>query len=392
MQKKYLYLLAGAHLANDINTGSLPAVLPFFVSLYGMDYTDVAGLMFASSFLSSIIQPLFGYLADRGARQWFIPLGIFLAGAPLAATGFTSNYWAIFAAVTMMGIGSAIFHPEAARTVNAISGNERGASMSIFSVGGNGGFGLGPLLAVFLITTFGMRGMALYGIISLAMSLLLLSLLEPLRRCAKSMNDDGNTPKEKSMAKTENLKNDWHAFSRLTLVIFFRSTVQSAVSAFLPLYCIDALGASNAAGSVTLSVISIAGIVATLLGGRISDRIGYVRTLRLGCALLVPVLALMVFPRNMYLVYAMLIPFSIGMQGAYSSFVVLGQSYLAKSVGFASGVTLGISFSIGGVMTPSLGIFADNFGIYAVMAMIVLISFAAALATMILPEPKNRGQ
>ena len=165
--------------------------------------------------------------------------------------------------------------------------------------------------------------------------------------------------------------------------------MQSAVSAFLPLYCIHALGASNAAGSATLSVIAIAGIFATLLGGRVADRIGYVRTLRLGCALLVPTLALMVFPQNLYLVYATLIPFSLGMQGTYSSFVVLGQSYLAKSVGFASGVTLGISFSIGGVMTPSLGLFADTFGIYQGMAFIVLISLAAALSTILLPEPKK---
>lgn len=69
LNKKYLYLLAAAHLSNDINTGSLPALLPFFVSFYGMDYTAIAGLMFASSFLSSIIQPLFGYLADKGSRQ-----------------------------------------------------------------------------------------------------------------------------------------------------------------------------------------------------------------------------------------------------------------------------------------------------------------------------------
>lgn len=78
MNKKYLYLLAAGHLSNDINTGSLPVLLPFFVSYYGMDYTAVAGLMFASSFLSSIIQPLFGWLADRGSRQWFMALGVFL--------------------------------------------------------------------------------------------------------------------------------------------------------------------------------------------------------------------------------------------------------------------------------------------------------------------------
>ncbi|WP_440330278.1 MFS transporter, partial [Mitsuokella multacida] len=150
MNKKYLYLLAAAHLSNDINTGSLPALLPFFVSFYGMDYTAIAGLMFASSFLSSVIQPLFGYLADKGSRQWFMAVGVFFAGTSLAITGFVSDYWLIFAAVTVMGIATSIFHPEAARCVNGVSQGARGKGMSIFSVGGNGGFGFGPLLAVFL--------------------------------------------------------------------------------------------------------------------------------------------------------------------------------------------------------------------------------------------------
>ena len=125
MNKKYLYMLSAGHLSVDINSGSLPALLPFFVSEYGMDYTSIAGLMFASSFLSSIIQPLFGWLADKGSRQWFMVLGVLMAGLSLALTGFVTDYWGIFAAVTLMGIGSSIFHPEAARNVNAIAGAKK---------------------------------------------------------------------------------------------------------------------------------------------------------------------------------------------------------------------------------------------------------------------------
>ena len=84
-----------------------------------MDYTAIAGLMFASSFLSSIIQPLFGYLADKGSRQWFMAVGVFFAGTSLAITGFVSDYWLIFAAVTVMGIATSIFHPEAATAASA---------------------------------------------------------------------------------------------------------------------------------------------------------------------------------------------------------------------------------------------------------------------------------
>ena len=383
MNKKFLYFLAAGHLSVDINSGSLPAILPFFVTEYGMDYTAVAGLMFASSFLSSVIQPLFGWLADRGSRQWFMGLGILLSGLSLASTGLLSDYWAIFAAVTMMGIGGAIFHPEAARMVNAVSGDKRGQGMSIFSVGGNGGFGFGPLLAVFLLSTFGMKGTLFYGATSIIMGTAML-LIAPRIQKAAVAEKTAETAKEKSAGQ-----NDWGAFSKLTLVILFRSTVFTSISSFLPLYCIQALGTSHAVGSATLSIISISGVFATLVGGWFSDRKGYVQTLRYGCCLLVPCLAIAVFSGHIWAVYAMLIPMSFAMQGPYAAFVVLGQSYLAKSVGFASGVTLGLSFSVGGIIVPSLGWYADIYGITSVMALIVLISAAAAAATFLLPDAEK---
>ena len=404
MNKKYLYLLSLGHLSVDINSGSLPAVLPFFVAQYGMDYTSVAGLMFASSFLSSIVQPLTGYLADKGSRHWFMVLGIWLAGLSFCATGFVENYWFIFGAVTLMGIGSAIFHPEAARLVNTISGSAKGRGMSIFSVGGNGGFGLGPLVAVFLVTTFGMHGLAFYGVTSLILGGYLLSKLPSLHAEAERMINLPAFPEQNTAQETDNNKaatlvqerqaaaarNDWPAFIRLTLVILFRSTTQSGISSFLPLFCISALGTSEVVGSATLSIMSISGIIATLIGGRLADKWGYVKVLQAGCWLLVPCLAMVAFSSSIWGIYLMLLPISLAIQGPYSSFVVLGQSYLAKNIGFASGITLGLSFSLGGIMMPSLGLYADIYGIASVMPVLCLIALIAAVLTLILPSVLRR--
>lgn len=379
-------MLSAGHLSVDINSGSLPALLPFFVLEYGMDYTSVAGLMFASSCFSSIIQPVFGHLADKGSRQWFMVLGILMAGMGIALTGFVTDYWSIFAAVTCMGIGSAIFHPEAARNVNAIAGEKKGQGMSIFSVGGNGGFGLGPLLAVFLVSCFGMKGTAFYGIASLFTAGMVALAAPAIRRESSRQLAAPAQGAEQGSGK----ENDWPAFARLFLVILFRSTLYASISSFLPLFCIQALGASNAVGSATLSIISISGIVATLAGGWLADRKGYVNTVRYGACLLVPCLAVIVLTQSIWGVYAMLIPMSFAMQGSYAAFVVLGQSYLAKSLGFASGVTLGLSFSLGGMIVPSLGWYADIYGIAAVMSLVLLISICCAAATFLLPEPKYK--
>lgn len=387
MYKKYLYLVALSHFAVDVNNGSLAAILPFFVTYYGMDYTSIAGLMFASSFLSSIIQPIFGWLADKTSFKWFMPLGVLMAGLSLSATGFLKDYWSIFAAVTIMGAGAAIFHPEAARLVNAISGKERGAGMSIFSVGGNAGFGLGPLIAVFLITTFGMKGLGFYGGFCLLTGGALIILAPKMRAIAQEI---------KAQEKQENVKdvdeaaeNDWPSFVKLTATIAFRSTVYTSISSFLPMFCIKILGASHAVGSATLSIIALLGVIATLVGGKLSDKIGYVKTIRYGSALLVLTTALLVFTKNIYVVFLMLLPLAFAMQGTYAAFVVLGQSYLAKSIGFASGITLGLSFSIGGIMVPGLGRFADTYGLESAMILVVVIASLCALSTLFLPEPKN---
>ena len=390
--KKYLYFMAFAHLSVDISTGSLAALLPFFVAEYGMDYKQITGLMFASSFLSSIVQPVFGYWADRGTKYWFMAFGVITTGVCLGLTGFITDYWLLFALVTLMGIGSSIFHPEAAKMVNRISGLQKGAGISIFSVGGNGGFGLGPLLAVFLITTFGMKGTLFYAAIGVSMGILQFILVPRIMKAAlaaEALSGPANAVDGEKYKRSAPGINDWPAFLRLTVTILFRSTVYSSLASFLPLYCIRVLGTTPAVGNGALSVLSLAGIAATLVGGSLADRFGYVRVLRCGSLCLAPILAVIVFGHSIYAVYAMLLPLSFFLNGTYSSFVVLGQSYLAKNIGFASGITLGISFSAGGIVVPSLGWFADSYGISPVMVLIIVIAALCGLSTLLLPEPKK---
>lgn len=379
MNKKYMYLLAIGHASADINMGALPAVLPFFVMEYGMDYTSVAGLLFASSFLSSIVQPVVGWFADKKDRQWLMGLGVLITGMSLAATGFLREYWLIFFFVTMMGIGNAIFHPDGAKNVNKISGANKGSSMSIFGVGGNIGIGVGPLLAVFLLTTFGMKGLSFFGILAICTSVMLFFVGSKI----KKISFKNDAVKEKSISAQ---KNDWRAFGRLFLVILFRSASFRAITGFLPLFCIQVLLTTPATASATLSALSIFGIVATLVGGKLGDKIGYVKVIRISALILVPCVAVIAFSGNVYAVYAALLPLSFAMHGSYSANIVLGQTYLAKSVGFASGVTLGLSFSIGGMVMPLFGKFADIYGLESFMGLVVVIAILCAVASYFLPE------
>lgn len=386
--KRYLYLLSAGHLCTDLSGGALPALLPFLVLYYDLDYAAVGGLMFASSFLSSVIQPIFGYLADKLSQSWFLVAGVFLSGACFALTGFVSDYWAIFTVVALMGVGGSMFHPEAARLVHAVSGRNEGKAMGIFSVGGNGGFGIGPLLVVGAVTSFGMPGMVVFAVIAVMMSLLLIRALPSLRRAVQDVSP-ATQPRETVRDGAIAGKNDWRQFSKLTIVIIFRAIAVSSLFSFLPLFCIHILGASEAAGSLVLSVLSLSGIVMTLWGGSLADRYGCVWTLRLCCILFVPLMIFITISTQIWMVYALLLPLSFCVSGAYSAYVVLGQRYLARSIGFASGVTMGLAFSIGGMLVPVLGWVADMYGLMATMEVITACTIGAAACSFVLPEPAN---
>ena len=383
MNKKYLYLLAIGHASADINMGAIPAILPFFVTEYGMDYTSVAGLLFASSFLSSIVQPIAGFFADKKDRQWLMGIGVLITGISLSLTGFLRDYWLIFLCMTMMGVGNALFHPEGAKNVNAISANAKGSSMSVFGVGGTAGIGLGPLVAVFLLTTFGMKGLAFFGLLALCTSAMLFITGNQIKKL--SLKNKSTTSKEIS---TE--KNNWPAFGRLFFVILFRSATTRAITGFLPLFCIQVLYTTHSVASATLTVLSLAGILATLIGGHLADKKGYTTVIRFAAVLLIPCVSIIAFSNSIYAIYAVLIPLSLAMQGSYSAYIVLGQSYLSKSVGFASGVTLGLSFSIGGMVMPFFGKFADNYGLDNLMVLVIAIACLCAVSAWFLPDVKKK--
>jgi FSR family fosmidomycin resistance protein-like MFS transporter len=387
LNKKYVYVVALGHFFCDIGMGALPAILPFFILQYGMDYQAVAGLMFASCFLSSVVQPTFGWLADRTSKTWLMPLGIFLAGAAMGLAGLFENYWAIFAVVTVSGIGSAIFHPEAARMIHKLSGEKRGTALSIFSVGGNGGFAVGPIIAVAAITAFGMKGTAVFCLLALIMAIVLLVIVPKMKAdiAQKSLSEAaaaGKVTEPKS-----NLQNDWPSFARLTLLIIFSSIVICGLRSFIPLYLVNVTGLSTAAAGSALTLLFMFGVVTTLIGGLLADRIGYLKVVQMSYVLLVPMVGLLSQTTNAFICYALMIPIGFAMFSPFSSIVVLGQSYLARSIGFASGVTLGLTFSVGGMFVPLIGSFADHYGLPATMELLTAFALLAALCSFFLPKP-----
>jgi len=137
MNKKVLALLGLGHMMVDLNTGALPALLPFLKNAFGLSYTMIGTLVLVANLSSSLIQPVFGHLSDRSARAWLLPFGVIVATCGMATIGLAPNYATLLFLVFVSGIGIAGFHPEAYKTAYLATGAKKATGISLFSVGGN---------------------------------------------------------------------------------------------------------------------------------------------------------------------------------------------------------------------------------------------------------------
>src|SRR5262245_2095513 len=255
MKRRAIGLLATAHLFDDLNQGVIPALIPFFIAERGFTIAAAAGLVFSSNIASSILQPLFGFLADRRSAPWLIPVGLFLAGSGVALCGIASTYGLVLASAAVTGIGVAAFHPEAARQVYTHSGQRRATAMSFFAVGGNLGFAVGPALAPPLQIALGLRGTVLLVIPALIMAVILV--------LARIRISGGLSPGHPGPGAGQDR---WPAFARLSAPVLARAIVFYGLNTFIPLYWIRVFVASKAAGGAALSLLLVGGVAGWIDG------------------------------------------------------------------------------------------------------------------------------
>jgi MFS transporter, FSR family, fosmidomycin resistance protein len=384
LDRRGLGMLAAAHLSTDLCQAAVPALLPFFVDQRGYSYSAAGALVFAVTVGSSLIQPLFGHAADRLQLPWLMPLGVAMAGAGVALAGLAPSYPLTFAAIVVAGIGVAAFHPEAARYTNYASGTRQAAGMSFFSVGGNAGFALGPVLTTGCVLAFGLSGTLLLALLPGAAAALLV-----VRRAHLAWLHAGGVAAAE--ARSEDSPDDrWGPFARLTGVISLRSCVHFGLLTFVPVYFVEVLGSSEPAGNAALTAMLAAGAAGTLIGGRAADRLG-ARTILLCCtAAAAPLLALFLLSGSpLAFVLIGLVGFVI--VGTFAVTVVLGHEYLPGRLGTASGITLGAAIGVGGAIAPVLGALADAYGIETAMWTIAVLPLPALLLALTLPGRARVG-
>ncbi|MUM16614.1 MFS transporter [Mycobacterium sp. CBMA271] len=364
-----------AHAVDDFYQGLVPAAIPFFVLERHYSYAAASGLALAATLGSALPQPLLGIIADRWKLLWMAPAGLAAAGIGAGLAGMMPGYWLVWTMLLISGLGVAAFHPAAGRDARRDAGNSATA-MSLFAAGGSVGFFLAPALVTPALVSWGLDATAWFIPPAVVMGFVLW----------RYQLQQGSAT---SVVRELTGHDRWGAFSILVGVEVVRSAIYFGMNTFIALYLIDHLGASAALGGVGLAMFLGGGVIGTLLGGRISDRIGMIATIRIGSVVAIPAfVALRVSPQP-WIALALAALAGIAVNIPFAVLVKLGQDYLPTRPGTAAGVTLGLAVSVGGFFVPLLGILADHHGPEAVLTALCFVPILAIVLAFLLPRPER---
>jgi FSR family fosmidomycin resistance protein-like MFS transporter len=305
-----------------------------------------------------------------------MPLGVVVGGLGVALSGLAPSYWAIFLCIVVSGLGVAAFHPEAARFANYVSGTGRARGMSFFSVGGNAGFALGPVLTAPLVLALGLPGTLLLAVPALLMGLVLLRELPRLRTFQ---------PQPSGNRKATDAPDRWVPFTVMSGAVAVRSFVYFGLVAFVAEYYVRVLGTSPLFASGALSVMLFAGAAGTLVLGSVADVVGR-RTVLVGSMLILPPLLFAFANAGPVLGAVLLAGVGAATIGTFGVTVVMGQEYLPARIGAAAGVTMGLSIGLGGLGAPVLGAVADRYGLPNLMLVLAALPIAGLALALLLPR------
>jgi FSR family fosmidomycin resistance protein-like MFS transporter len=370
--------LSAGHLATDFAGGALPALIPFLVAKFDLSYTLAAVLVLASAISGSVVQPLFGLWSDRRGAIWLLPAGVATGGVGMALAAAASAYWVAVVFVIVSGLGTAAYHPEGSKFAAYVSGRRRASGMSLFSIGGNLGFGLGALATTPLVVTLGLHGGLLLAAPCVAVGAVLLALAPYLRRFVP----------QRQPRQAEAGNEDRRALAVLLIVIAFRSLAWYGLLTFVPLWEVS-LGHSKSYGNHLLALMLLAGGVGTLAAGPIADRLGLRSVLLAANAAISPLMLVFVLVGGVPGAFALAFV-GVAVIGTFGITMVMSQQYLPGRIGTASGLSIGFSIGLGGIAAVILGAVADSVDLRTALYISSAAPVAAVLLTLLLPREGAR--
>jgi len=377
---RVLAAISVCHFLNDLMQSLVPAIYPILKQTYQLDFGQIGLITLTSSLTSSVLQPLVGIYSDRRPTPFALPVGMGFTLFGLLLLSMAPTYGLVLLAVGMLGVGSAVFHPESSRVARMASGGQHGLAQSLFQVGGNAGSSTGPLLAALVVMPSGQHSIGWFS----AVALLGIAILFRVGRWYQA-NHHIHTQRAKLVARAG--RKIGFAMAILIVLMISKFVYFSSLTTFYTFYLISKFHVTVQSAQLYLFVFLGAVAAGTFIGGPVGDRIG--RKAVIWCSVFGPLPFTLALPyANLFWTSVLSVVIGFVMASAFSAILVYAQELVPGKVGTIAGLFFGLAFGIAGVGAAALGQLADHTSIDYVYH---VCSFLPALGLMTVFLPAVAG-
>jgi FSR family fosmidomycin resistance protein-like MFS transporter len=381
-----LLVISLGHFINDMLQAVVPSVYPIIKSTYGLSFAQVGLITLTYQMTASILQPFVGHYTDKRPMPYSLVIGMSSTLAGLIAVSFASSFYQILAAVSLIGIGSSIFHPESSRVAHLAGGGSKGLAQSIFQVGGNAGSAVGPLLAALIVAPRGQLHIVWFGLFAM-LGMFVLSFISKwyqqhlVERVSKGM---GSLKEMKPALSTRRIV---FAMFVLLILIFSKYFYMASMTSYYTFYLIDKFHVTIAQSQIYLFAFLASVAAGTIIGGPLGDRIGRKRVIWLSILGAAPFT--MLLPHvSLGLTVMLSIVIGLVISSAFSAILVYATELVPGKVGLIAGLFFGLAFGMGGLGSAVLGRLADSTSVEYVFGVCAFLPLIGIL-TVLLPSTKQ---
>lgn len=354
-----LLALSFSHLLNDTMQSLIPSIYPMVKDSFNLSFSQIGLITLTFQLSASILQPVVGFITDKKPQPYALAIGMVFTLLGLVVLSMATSFYLVLLSVALIGIGSAVFHPEASRIAHMASGGRHGMAQSLFQVGGNAGSSLGPLLAALILLPYGRFQIIWFSIVAL-IAIIILSWIgnwykDNLHRIKKKASTQSSEKARVQLSKGQVI---W-SLGILLLLIFSKYIYMTSLSSYFTFYLIDKFGVSVQSSQMYLFAFLFAVAAGTFIGGPVGDKIGRKYVIWISILGVAP-FALMLPYVNLFWTCILSMIIGLVLSSAFSAILVYAQELIPGKVGMIAGLFFGFAFGIAGISSALLGNLADK--------------------------------
>lgn len=377
-----------SHFLNDLIQSIIPSIYPIIKDKFDFSFAQIGIITLMFQMASSILQPFTGLYADKHPRPYALSVGMCFTLIGLLMLAFSENYLLILLSVSIVGLGSSVFHPTASRVAQLASGGRKSLAQSIFQVGGNGGSAIGPLLAALIILPFGQHAISWFALAALLAALIMIRLGAWYK--ARLVYVVTHPQKNVTLSNDISKRAKYGALLILVLLIFSKYFYTSCITSYFTFFLIDKFGISVQASQLCLFVFLAAFAIGTVAGGMLGDKFGRKYVIWFSILGAAPFALIMPFAN---LFWTLVCTFLSGLiiASAFSSIVVYATDLMPDKVGLIAGIFFGLMFGLGGLGSAFFGWLADKTSIEFIFQVSAFLPLLGIIAGFLPNTQKKRS-